>query len=312
MRSLPPLRLLTVFEAVIRHGNLQQAAGELNVTQPAVSQALRQLEDHLGASLFDRSRRPAAPTEAGLILEAAVRDGLGRISDAVETIRHLKMEEGTVTIACSVGIATYWLMPRLGRFSAEFPDIIVNVMTTNLGAPRLSPAIDLAIRFGAGDWTDGETAKLFDERVVPVATPLVLKRLEKAGHGLERATLLHVNVEESNWLDWGHYLRRTGQPDASGKGRHFTNYVQATQAALTHQGVMLGWESVTGELVREGRLAELPAPPLIPDDAFYLVTAPRAARHRAARQLGAWLMQAPQPLRPAGARDGETAERAGD
>lgn len=297
MRNMPPLRLLSVYEAVIRCGGVQQAAGELNVTQPAVSQALRQLEDILEAPLLDRSRRPAKPTEAGLILEAAVRDGFGRIADAVELIRNLKREEGTVTIACSVGIATYWLMPRLGRFSAEYPDVIVNVMTTNHGAPRLTPAIDLAIRFGSGDWHDGETVKLFDERVVPVCSPLVAKKLEKAGHGLDRATLLHVNVEEAAWLSWPAYLKAQGEPENRGKGRHFTNYVQATQAALTHQGVMLGWESITGELVREGRLTEFKTPPFIPKDAFYLVASARAKNHRAAGELVDWLTTNPQPTR---------------
>ncbi len=290
MPLLPPLRLLGVFEAVVRHGSLQAAAGELNVTQPAISQALRQLEDHLGASLFDRSRRPAVPTEAGKILQAAVRDGFGRIADATEAIRHLRIEEDTVTIACSVGIATYWLMPRLGRFSAEFPDIIVNVMTTSHGAPRLSPAIDLAIRFGAGDWADGDVVHLFNERVVPVASPDLIKRMEKTGHGLDRATLLHVNVDEAIWLDWNHYLKQTGQQAPSGRGRHFTNYVQATQAALSHQGVMLGWESITGDLVREGRLAEVTGQALVPRDAFFLVTAPRAKAHPAAGKLRDWLL----------------------
>lgn len=297
MRNMPPLRLLSVFEAVIRCGGVQPAAAELNVTQPAISQALRQLEDFLETPLFDRSRRPAKPTEAGLLLEAAVRDGFSRIAEAVEQIRTLKIEEGTVTIACSVGIATYWLMPRLGRFSAEYPDVIVNVMTTNHGAPRLTPAIDLAIRFGSGTWNDGVTVKLFDERVVPVCSPLVYKKLEKAGQGLDRATLLHVNVEEAAWLSWPTYLKAQGQPENRGKGRHFTNYVQATQAALTHQGVMLGWESITGELVREGRLMEFRTPPFIPKDAFYLVSSERTQSHKAASELVQWLTTNPQPTR---------------
>ena len=302
-RNLPPLRLLSVFEAVARLGALQKAAAELNVTQPAVSQELRQLEEHLETPLFDRSTRPHRPTAAGALLETAVREGFARMAEAVDEIRALKLEEDTVTVACSVGIATYWLMPRLGRFSAEHPDVNVNVMTTHLGAPRLTPAIDLAIRFGSGAWTDGRVDKLFDERVVPVASPLTAKKLEKTERGLSGATLLHVNVEEAAWLSWRDYAQAQGLAELRGKGRHFTNYVQATQAALAHQGVMLGWESITGELVREGRLIELSAPALTPDDAFYLVTAPRAAGHRAARQLAEWLTGQPQPVRPKRAGD---------
>lgn len=51
-QNLPPLRLLTTFETVLRTGGVQNAAAELNVTQPAVSQALRNLEEFLGAKLL--------------------------------------------------------------------------------------------------------------------------------------------------------------------------------------------------------------------------------------------------------------------
>ena len=112
--SLPPLRLLTVFETVLRRGSAREAAAELNVSQPAVSQSLRQLENHVGTPLLDRSTRPAALTAAGRMLETASLDGLGRIADAVAQIRRMRAaDESAVTIACSVGFATYWLMPRL-------------------------------------------------------------------------------------------------------------------------------------------------------------------------------------------------------
>lgn len=293
IRQLPPLRLLTVFEAVLKAGNLQKAAADLNVTQPAVSQALKSLEDHVGVRLLDRRTRPAALTEAGRILQMATADGLGRIADAIDQVRAMRpVDEGSVTVACSVGVATYWLMPKLAGFYHEHSDIAVNVMTTSQGAPRLDTGIDLAIRYGLGDWTDGEVVKLFDERVLPVCHPALRKRLTDNAVGLERAPLLHVNAGEDTWLSWKHYLHSSGLPEARLPGRIFTNYVQATQAALDGQGVMLGWESITADLVREGRLVAVNDIAYHPKEAFYLVVSRRSDGKAARDLLAAWFRKA--------------------
>ena len=151
-RNLPPLRLLSVFEAVLRHGGIKPAAAELNVSQPAVSQALKLLETHLGAKLLDRATRPAGLTEAGRLLHRATVDGLGRIAVAIEEIGRLSAgAEPTATIACSVGFATYWLMPRLAAFYDRHPEVAVNVRTTwtVLKASRLVPISDSFLVDGA-------------------------------------------------------------------------------------------------------------------------------------------------------------------
>ena len=270
-RALPPLRLLTAFEARVRTGSAQAAAGELNVTQPAISQSLRQLEEHLGARLLDRGRRPAELTEAGRILKDAVTEGLDRIAGAVDRIRATERAgAAAVTVACSVGVATYWLMPRLASFCSDRPEVAVNVVTTPLGAPDLAHGVDLAIRYGHGRWRDGAVSKLFNEEVRPVCSPDLL---ERAGGRIDlaRAPLLHVRTQEESWLSWPVYLRRAGLPPNGGPGRSFTNYVQAIQAALAGQGVLLGWVSLSAGLVAEGRLIPVGAPSLRPPDAFYLV-----------------------------------------
>jgi LysR family glycine cleavage system transcriptional activator len=292
--SLPPLRLLTVFDTVVRRGGIRQASVELNVSQPAVSQSLRQLEDHLGARLLDRSTRPAALTEAGRLLHRATVEGLGRIAEAVDDIGRLGAgTDNSVTIACSVGFATYWLMPRLAGFYDHHPDMAVNVVTTHHGAPNLSPGVDIAIRFGDGAWTDGAVRCLFPERIDPVCSPELAGRMREAGIGLADATLIHVDVDDESWVRWNRYLRFIGlSPNRSGPGLHFTNYVQATQAALAGRGVTLGWRSVTSDLVREGRLVNFIDAPMMPPDGFHLVTSPRPGSTAACHAIGRWLIDA--------------------
>jgi LysR family transcriptional regulator, glycine cleavage system transcriptional activator len=287
-RRFPPLRLFAVFEAVLRLGNVQKAAAHLNVTQPAISQALKALEDHLGVRLLDRRTRPAGLTQAGRLLRAAVTDGLGQIAHAIDQIEALqRTEESSVTIACTICTGTYWLMPRLAHFYDQHPDIAVNVVTTQ-GTPNFSAAIDLVIRYGSGEWQDEKATKLFDEKVVPVCSPAVAKRFRGA-RGLEHATLLHVTSNEDEWVTWKDYFNSNGLSENRRPRRNFTNYVQATQAALAGQGVMLGWESNTGDLVREGRLVTLGNRPLFPKKAFYLVMPHQPGGKPAIRLLANWL-----------------------
>lgn len=288
-RNLPPLRLLTAFAAVVRTGSVQAAAAELNVTQPAISQAVRQLEDHVGVPLLDRSSRPARPTEAGQALAATIAEGLGRIADMLDTLRQADSQRTrTVTVACSVGVATYWLMPRLLAFYRTHPEFLVNVVTTQSGAPALDEGIDVAIRYGHGRWRDGTVHHLFDEAVEPVCIPSIRARFE-GPVAAESVPLLHVKSIEASWVTWSDYLRATGQSVLRGSDRTFTNYVQTTQAALDGLGMMLGWRSITGALVASGDLVTCDLPVLLPQDAFHLVV-----RHKrgseATETFAVWLL----------------------
>ena len=292
---LPPLRLLAAFAATARTGSIQAAAAELNVTQPAISQAVKQLEDHIGVALLDRGRRPARPTEAGEMLAIAIFDGLGRIGDAIDALRSAQSRNGgTVTVACSVGVATYWLMPRLTAFYRAYPDVLVNVMTVPSGVPALTDGIDLAIRYGHGRWTDGLVHHLFDEEVEPVCAPDVRARFG-AAVSPEQVSLLHVKSTEASWLTWADYLRSTGQPSVRREGQTFTNYVQTTQAALEGHGMMLGWRSITGALKASGELVSAGLPRLVPRDAFYLVARNKRGEH-AADIFAGWLLSNAESL----------------
>jgi LysR family glycine cleavage system transcriptional activator len=260
MDRLPPLRLLTTFEAVSRYGSMSEAAACLNVTQPAVSQALKALEDHIGAPLIDRSVRPARLTETGEVLALAVRGGLGQIAAAVENIRTLH-ETGNrqVTVSCTLGMASYWLMPRLPAFYARHPDITVNVQAPATDLPVLAPGVDIALRYGTGGWREGETHQLFPEQICPVGAPALIERLLSARTGLEAAPLIHVrSPNNQHWAGWEDYLRLRGIKRLHTAGQSFNNYVQAAQAVLDGRGLMLGWRSITGNAVRDGALMPWP------------------------------------------------------
>jgi DNA-binding transcriptional LysR family regulator len=260
MDRLPALRLLTTFEAVARHGTMRLAAARLNVTEPAISQALKALEAHVGTPLINRATRPAQLTEAGELLARAVRDGLGQISTALEDIRALGGQGGAqVTVSCTLGMATYWLMPRLPEFYALYPDITVNVQAPATDLPHLAPGIHIALRYGTGGWREGMTQKLFDERVCPVAAPALLDRLLNDGVDLDCVPLIHVrSPNNQHWAGWEDYLRFRRIKRDRLSGQTFNNYVQAAQAVLEGRGVMLGWRSIASGAVRDGVLRMWP------------------------------------------------------
>lgn len=297
MDRLPPLRLLTVFETVQRAGSAKAAAGELNVSLPAISQALKQLETHVGASLIDRSTRPAGLTEAGEILLKAVIENRERLTQALDDIRALTDTSGaTVTLACTIGFATYWLMPRLEAFYLEHPDVAVNVQTTQQEVPRLGPATDIAMRYGDGRWDDGAVELLFEEHVEPVCAPAYVRRLMETGGNLGSAFLIHVETSDRRWINWPDYLNRTGQKAAgSAKGLRFSNYVQATQAALSGHGVMLGWRSITGDQVHKGLLIPAGLPSLTPKNAYHAVLSHRSRNRATAEVVVDWFKKAAAP-----------------
>lgn len=269
-RDLPPLRLLTTFATVVRSGSVQAAAAELNVTQPAVSQAVHKLEAHIGVPLLDRGSRPARPTEAGYALAATTTQSLSQIADLLDTLNPAGSDRTkSVTVACSVGVATYWLMPRLSLFYRAHPDLLVNVVTTQSGAPALTDGIDIAIRYGHGRWSDGLVFHLFDEAVEPVCAPSLRARFDTCVPPAD-VSLLHVRSNEASWLGWSDYLAGVGLQPVRARGQSFTNYVQTTQAALDGHGMMLGWRSITGPLVASGSLVSAGLPVLSPRDAFHL------------------------------------------
>lgn len=294
MKGLPPLRLLTTFAEVARAGSMRAAAARLNVTQPAITQALKALEEHVQVPLFDRSTKPARLTPAGQQLAQATRDGLSLIGTAIDDLRiRNARQHRQVTVACTLGMATHWLLPRLPDFYAGNPEVYVNVQAPPDESPRLAPGIDVILRYGRAAWRDGTTVKLFDERICPVGRPELVRRLLSADSGLCEAPLIHVqrSVDGDRWEDWTDYFTAMGQPAPRRPGETFDNYVHATQAALDGRGLILGWRSITARLVAEGSLMPWPAGAYEPGTA-YCATRSSAQPSEAVSSFFEWLQTA--------------------
>ena len=134
-RMVGPVHNLVVFEAAARHLSCSRAAAELSVTQPAVSQSVRRLEQTLGVQLFQRNHRSIALTPAGKQLFDEVSDSFGRILSTTRQIARAARPDH-VTVLASTAFATWWLVPRMARFHAASPGVDLRAAFWQRGCPK--------------------------------------------------------------------------------------------------------------------------------------------------------------------------------
>jgi len=257
-RRLPPLNSLRAFEAAARHLSFKKAADELHVTPAAVSQQIRTLEDYCGTELFHRLTRALRLTHAGEAAQPAIRDGFDRLAAGAEAMRANR--GGTVvTVSVAPSFGAKWLVPRLDRFRARYPDYDVRIDATDALANFSGDGIDVALRYGRGVYRNLHAECLMTEVAFPVCSPGLLKRDPplRRPDDLRHHTLLHVQwkIEDESAPNWRMWLRAAGVDDLDAeRGPRFSVESMAVEAAIASQGVAL----VSGALVegdlRAGRL----------------------------------------------------------
>ncbi|CAD6561447.1 choline sulfate utilization transcriptional regulator [Paraburkholderia sabiae] len=289
---LPPMQALSAFESAARLASFTAAARELGSTQPAVSQRIVQLEEDLGAPLFERGHRGVTLTPEGVLLYEAVRSGLDTIREATSDIR-ARRATGALTILTDAGFATYWLMPRLARLKASMPGVNVKIVTSQLGYDPHRDHADIAIAFGDGHWPPCTSTRLFAEAVTAVCSPAFrhLHPLVHTAADLAALPLLHVQpTQPERWLAWNSWFAAYGlaAPEES-QGMMFNSYSLVVQAALMGQGVALGWTPLTDELVATGQLVRLLDTPVTTERGYYLVCPPARPAPAAVPLFRRWL-----------------------
>lgn len=251
----PPLNALRAFEAAARLGGFSAAAQELCVTQGAIAQQIKHLEDWAGAALFVRHARGVRLSPAG----KAVLPKLGEAFDALGEVTQTLRREGTaseVRIATLPSIAQLWLSPRLPAIRVALPESTVSV-TAMEDAPNLvRDPYDMAIFFADANTLGTDTVSLGQDVIYPVCTPEIARRL-KTPADLADCTLIH----DASWKDdWGAWLASAapGQPfNPSGNtsGPVFSLYALAVEEARNGAGILIGHDALVRPLIERGDLA---------------------------------------------------------
>jgi LysR family glycine cleavage system transcriptional activator len=263
MRALPPFDGLIAFDAALRHRSMTLAAGELGLTQSAISHRLKRLEAFVGAPLLNRTGTGLLPTPAGITLA----EGLGRMLDEMAELRarsRATVQPATLKIGLGSALADYWLVRRLPAFASAHPDVAIELFIIESDVQARALDLDVQIR-----WLPKASARatstqrlLFDEMVFPVTVPSLLPR----GRPLKDPGMLgtlpilhkgHVGRNDGAEWSWPVWFERLGIMAPIPAGLRFDNLGTALAAALQGSGVVLGRSLLVHDALAERRLCRV-------------------------------------------------------
>ncbi len=288
MDQLPSLSALRAFEASARHLSMTLAASELHVTPGAISLQVRDLESALGVRLFERRTRSLALTADGAEYFATMRTAFRLIREATAALA-MRSKDTVLTLTCTAGFATHWLVPRLRRFEEAHPDIDLRISASHRMMDFQRDGIDIAIRHGLGGYEGLASERLLDDEYVPMCTPEIAATLgaSPTADALANLTLIH-DVYRRDWELW---LQAAGatRVDAT-HGPVFTDGMGAYHAMKAGLGVALMRRSFVEQELVEGTLVTPFPIGLASAFAYHLVYPPGALERPAIAALRAWLL----------------------
>ncbi|WP_264210626.1 LysR substrate-binding domain-containing protein [Leisingera thetidis] len=288
---LPPLDALVLFEAAARLENFSAAARELNISQSAVSQQVKLLEDRVRVDLFARDGRRVKLTHLGKEYQTVVTRALGMVADATRELRSTRGRK-RITLAADQSIAWMWLMKRMPVIQKHHPAVPIRLIASDSLADCLSPQVTMGILHGSGDWPGYDSRLLFPEEVFPVCSPDYLRNagpLRNAAD-LQNHNLLHLEDDQWQWMNWRVWMTENGLTDPNSQhGLVINNYPLLIEAAKSGQGVALGWRNLIDEALVSGELLR-PVPGTVRTEAgYHIVWSQERPLPEEAVQLAGWL-----------------------
>ncbi|RZI65019.1 LysR family transcriptional regulator [Variovorax guangxiensis] len=280
-----PLNALRAFEVSARHLSFTRAALELHVTQTAVSQHVKNLEDRIGAQLFRRLPRGLALTDEGAALLPVLAQSFGRIASVLGQFREGRAREA-LTIGVVGTFAVGWLMPRLQDFQQLHPFVDLRLFTHNNRVDLAGEGLDYAIRFGDGAWHGTEAEPLMAAPLSPVCAPAWADRLQRPAD-LHGATLLR-SYRSDEWPAW---FSAAAVECPLLRGAVFDSSMTMAEAAAQGAGIALLPVSMFGRELRQGRLVR-PFAVETQNGRYWLTRLKSRAEGAAMQVFRAWLMQA--------------------
>ncbi|MES2742219.1 MAG: LysR substrate-binding domain-containing protein [Pseudomonadota bacterium] len=300
------LHAMTYFDAAACHRSFTRAAEQLGVTQGAVSQQIKALEEQVGVRLFKRLPRGLALSVEGERLHRVVARLLRELETELQAIQP-SVPGTALVVRSSPSFSMMWLMPRLGGFSRRHPDIDLRLRGELFGmgtAREPAGATDVLVVYGPPPARgDRLVTPLMDEYLLPVASQAYLAGQAAITGPADFAAhrLLH---DDSPWegaapfTEWGDWLRAAGGRDDPDIGRvvcHGDQYQLsqfAINAALLGRGVAMARVSLVLEELARGQLS-----PALPGASrasagYWLVMHAAAAQHSSARVFRDWIVDA--------------------
>ncbi|MFC3911876.1 LysR substrate-binding domain-containing protein [Pseudaeromonas sharmana] len=283
------LKALAVLDAVLSTGSFSAAAVSLCVTQSAISQHIKQLEQEVGL-LFERHPRGLRPTCRAERMRPFLSQGLAQLEEGWRQLRS-DAADNVVCLTVLPSFASCWLLPRLDAFNLAFPHIELRLSMSEQVQDLQASTLDLAIRFGPGDYPGLLVTPLMSDELFPVASPAFLASvgLPESPAALQHYALLRDNApERMNWRAW---FECAGVREFRGQ-HHLTlsDSAQLIRMAVAGRGVALARRALVAEELACGTLQRLFDIALPSPYAYYLVQTARSALRPAVRAFADWLL----------------------
>lgn len=285
-----PLHQIAAFDAAARHRSFSVAARELNVQQPAVSRQVALLEDWVGVRLFLRTKPRLTLTPAGESLAAAISEGMLAMRNGIDALS-ARQRQDVVVVNVALGFASLYLLPRMGAFQAQHPDIQVEFLTRDQNMDFDPARCDIAVVFGETGLSGRECRRIFDEELVPVCVPNFLSGGPLTLEALAQSRLLHMS-NPNHASDWSRYFRGTGLtvPEPRPMDRLYS-YMVLLRAIQNGTGIGLGWRHMVDDMIEAGTLVVACERVIRTKRGYHCCLMPSADHKPEARVFFDWLSQ---------------------
>ena len=286
-RALPPLQTLIAFEAAARLQSFTLAATELNLTQPAVSQQVKLLEQRLGIKLFRRSNNMILLTEQGEHFASDVSEMLDSLG---ESVQNLTPDAGRTTLTVSLlpSFASTWFACRAHRFIAENHLIDLITLSTVAKTGFGQEDADVAIRWGAGGFTDGYEEHLFGEKHLLVASADTAKQIGRVSAINDLAD--YPFFHDTNYSEWRSVIEiNGGDPDLFEQGAYFGDSSATVNAILYSRGIGVVRDVIAHHLLATGALVRLQFEPVEGPFSYFFICPKRRLEQPRVQAFLHWL-----------------------
>ncbi len=283
------LRGLRTFCVAARYGSFRTAGEELFVTASAVSHQIKSLEEELGEQLFDRNSRELSLTETGRSLYEDVSPLIEQLNTVAASYKK-GSTSSSIRISVQPFFASEYFVPRLSVFTAEHPEIDIQVGTSDESAEKLPSDADLSIRLFRSPPPDMPSNLLFPLRMMPAGSPAFKKNMTVKNKAI--VSEFPIIVHETHPKAWAQWSEASGiKLPENNKVIRLDSMIAVVRAAEQGIGAALVPVPLGDLWFKQGTIVTLFKKELIADVSYYLVCKEDRARDQGVRLLQDWIVQ---------------------
>lgn len=295
MRRLPPFAALRAFEAAARYNNFKKAAEDICLSASAVSHQVRSLEEFLGVQLFHRESGKPQLTATGADYLRSIQDIFNRLDVATNDIT-ARSKRRTLVVNLYPSLASCWLLSRLPAFRAGNPDVDIKFLSSVTPLEFGREDIDVAIRYGDGDWVGMRSDFLFHDELFLVCGPQLAERLPPLDQleALSEQTFLYCSQDPDEWPQW--FQTAGTRPPEVRHRMDFDSRAQVLEAVAGGLGIAIGRQPYMANFIESGRLCSPYPIRLRTGMGYYLVYPEHHAGYENVESFRTWMLEECQML----------------